>query len=189
MKMNKDDYDIILDSVKGKAKGVLMANKNEEQNIPQMVGLSKVQLFLFLIAGMLVGALAFSLGYLFHKNERHFSLESAYNFPEEKYKIGNPSTNTAHKKNEYPHNKAINEEKDALNLNYYILIGKYKTIEDSQKVQNKLQIKSGKLATLKQTNDGVLLFIGPFESESLAKNERNLLSQKSYILGSITNVV
>lgn len=177
----KEDYGIILDSVKGKAKGVLMQNQSNEENIPQMVGVSKIQIFLLIAVGTLMGACAFGLGYIFHQNEDRLTNSNIGGIIPNKYKIGKEKRREAQKE------KEEGEEEKEPEKSYSIFIGKYNTIEEAQKVQNKIQIKLGKLATLKQTNDGILMHIGPFESESLANNERSLMAQKALIMGSVTN--
>ncbi|WP_342261881.1 hypothetical protein [Alphaproteobacteria bacterium endosymbiont of Tiliacea citrago] len=181
--MNEDKYDVILDSVKGKAKGVLMSEYNNysTENISKQTGVNKFQLFLLFLCAILIGLLAFGFGYFFYKYEKDNKTEEQHK-TNEKYLIGSKNTKKIIIADE--------KEQEITNIkNFYILIGKYSLAEEGQKVQNKLQIKAGKLAILKPTNEGVVLYIGPFESENLAKNEKNLIFQKSYIMGSITNVV
>lgn len=178
--MNRENHDIILDSI-GKAKGVLMPNKNEETNIPQIVGLNKLQLFLLITSAVLVGAAAFGLGFLFHQNQDKINNQDYKITLQNKYQIGITS------KNNIATSPIITSKEQDYDIkkHTFILIGRFKTIEESKNMQNKIQIKSGKLPSIKQTNDGFFLFIGPFESESLARNERNLIYQKTSVLGSL----
>lgn len=190
--MSKEAYDIVLDSTNGKAKGILMSHEasGKEKSNPSNSGMGIIKSILLFILAIIIGVALFSLGYLFHKNEQSFSSLSAY---KNKFNIGratNLEINQATQKAQSLYN-SFNEQNpnNFSTIKHYVLIGKYKSIDEAKKMQNKIQAKSGKMASIKQTETGVFVFIGPFESESLAKNERALIANKTYIYGSVTNEI
>jgi hypothetical protein len=185
------------DGEKSKAQGVFMPK--EENDIPQIVGLSKKQFFGFFIAALLMGAGMFGIGYTLAYFKKSTN-QTEYIAPQE--------TANQNKKNKYGKiikaldneyldgkistllNSDSNEniESQAKEQVYYVTLGVYKNENEGQKLIATLS-KLGKTGHIKQSENGYILYLGPYNSLSLAQNEIDSIYISSSLSGSITQTL
>ena len=151
------------DAQGSKTKGVIM--EHEENNIPEIVGLTYKQFFGFLFAAILLGAGSFGIGY-------------ALGF----FKDGAKQKQEVKKDQ---NGNIIIDQAQPISDPHYVILGSFKNEKDAVTLQQKVR-NLGKNATIKSKNDSALfiLFLGPYNSQSLAQSEIEALSIQS-ISGSI----
>lgn len=182
----------------GKAKGVWMADENN--NIPQIVGLSKWQFFGFLIGAILLGAGTFGIGYTlgFFKNEKTKQVE-LYNknvaYGKSKKAIRNflnsQLQNSLTNVNLTPLNQTINKLhafQTAYDVysdqDFFIIMGMFKNEESAKSMVEKLK-ELGKKANLKNHDLYFVVYLGPYTSEGLAQSEVDSIANTASLNGSI----
>lgn len=184
----------------GKAKGVWMSEENE-QDIPQIVGLSKLQFFGFLLAAILMGAGIFGIGYTvaYFKKEHvkkeekkqilnhkaiSESMDSAKeNIPGKEYFNSSDSETAVAKKDANADiNDNILEVYD--NKEFFVILGFFKNESETKLLLSKLKDlgKNGKI----KTHEGYLLvYMGPYKSESIAQSEVDSITLSTSLSASI----
>lgn len=185
----------------GKTKGVWVEETNE---IPQIVGLSKKQFFGFLIASLLMGAGIFGIGYTLAffkseemqhtKNKKHKEHQ-----PHQGMKIaegialgsaaGYASSQLSSLPSELAYNTAAFETASEIYGNaYFVLLGMFKNEPTAKLLAEKLK-QLGKKATIKTRDLHYIVYLGPFNSKTLAQNEVDSIAMATSLNASITRVL
>lgn len=180
------------DGKEGKTKGALMPE--EENDIPQIVGLSKMQFFGFLLATLLMGAGIFGIGYtLAYVNKPKEQERTAKIGDDKKKKFKQVVKAIEHEYSNETISKILNIDinenvEQTEEKKQYVTLGLYKTEEEAQKLIPTLS-KLGKTGHIKKTDHGYILYLGPYDSLSLAQNEIDSISMASSLNGSIINTL
>ncbi len=171
-----------------KAKGVWMSEEKNE--VPQIVGLSKWQFFGFLIAVMFMGAGAFGVGYTLayfksekvKKSKQQQKNQSLDNYANQQQQ--NPNNTINDTATYTPDQMSSNVSDIYKNQTFYITMGMYRNEEDAKNLINELA-KLGKKGNLKQHGIIFLVYLGPYESKSLAQNELDSIELSTSLNGSL----
>lgn len=179
-----------------------MDDEEELGDIPEIVGLSKKQFFLFFIGSTLIGAGMFGIGYIsaLNKNFSYINATNSTNAHEENLNIGKSQIGinkkaiaTAAQENysslQYVDFKE-NEEPIAKNPHekFFIIFGRFINQNDAVFLQKKLET-TGKQIFIKTSENAFIVFAGPFDSYDLARNELENIQIKTSLSGSLVNVI
>lgn len=157
---------IIYDKTKNKTKGVLMLKEKKEDYIPEIVGLSKTQLFIFIFFAIIFGAGSCSIGMHFASIENQLKI-----------------------KNKLEHRIAIDLKNEISDKIIYIIIGNFNKLEDAENISKKINTKTGKNCLITTKNGLITVYLGPYNCLSLAKNEIDIINTHTDIKGSIANEI
>lgn len=153
--------EVIFNKKENKAQGVLM--QEEEPNyIPEIIGLSKIQLFCFILFAMILGVAFFGLGT--HINKTTFNKA---------------------KETEFEYKKIIFENVNIKDQETFILFGSFIDPENAKMLQTKIENKTGKTCILIQKPNCINVILGPFSSKEIAFNEMKLIEFKTQVSGSL----
>lgn len=158
---NSFNAEIIFNKQKNKSQGVLVQESKPEY-IPEIIGLTKMQLFLFILFAILLGSATFGLG--------------SY--------INTDNINKA-KKKESEYKKILFETKHNQERETYILFGSFIDPENAKILQTKIEIATGKTCLLIHKDNNIQVILGPFTSKEIAFNEMKLIEYRMQISGSL----
>lgn len=174
--------------------------EDENEDIPAIVGLSKLQFFGFLIGAILTGAGAFGIGYTlgFFKHEQTKKV-AEYNknvrYAKSKTAIGNylnaQMTTALATTNLNQVNQTINVASNFENTydiysnsSFFIILGMFKNEDSAKSMVEKLK-ELGKKANIKTHDLYFVVYLGPYKSHSLAQNESDSIANAGNLNGSI----
>ena len=175
-----------------------MSKKKEEDNIPQIVGLSKLQFFGFLLATIIMGGGLFGIGYTlayFKKEKTHQTDSQAKNAANEKASDAKDKTNA----NATNSNASLPQTQAQQNANadsseslqddynskdYFVLLGFYSSQDEAKSLTDTLK-NLGKVGKTQQHENYVLVYLGPYKTESIAQNEVDSIMLSTQLTGSI----
>jgi uncharacterized protein (UPF0333 family) len=182
--------------------------ENEEDNdVPEIVGLSKWQFFGFFLASILMGAACFGLGYTlaFFKSKSnnannppgaHNQHASEHGDSKNQVKLNKSATEeyVGSYYNLPPDNLVEisnakeNERKSAQPkiVKTFIIMGLFNSQAAAADLQKKLE-KIGKASQIKNNTINFTVFLGPYESYDQAKNERDAIALTCSLSGSLVH--
>ncbi len=163
---------------------------DEEKDIPQIVGISKKQLFMFMFFLMMLGISSFCIGYYLAvmRHKEYFYIDKSGDFGSSANRSQNNGkmngivsgaiNGVANVGSSLP---GVGNMIQGLNqvagqiCGYYVLIGRFTNEEQSLKMIADLK-RYGKNPTMKFINGGYMVYIGPYQTESLANTEVEALN-------------